>query len=546
MPVPRAKLQRRHTCGACSLPLSCCWSRPGAGTARADVGPLSRITGTSPFGANCNGAPQIGTLFRNAEVEPWVSANPANPRNLVAVYQQDRWSNGGAEGDLTSFSFNRGRSWHRPTPPPFTRCADGNAANGGNYERASDPWVGFGPHESAHQIALALAGPAPNFPTSAVLVSSSRDGGRSWGPIKTLQRDTTAKLANDKESITADPRNARFVYAVWDRLQAQNPPDPNSPLSGDTLFARSTDGGRTWEPTRTILDFPDNSNIQTLGNQIVVLGNGALVNVFDLIDHGVPYVAVQRSTNRGRSWSHPTVVDILFSSAARGQGVIDPSDGHPVRTGDLLPEAAADPRRGSRTVYLVWQDSRFTRAAPLPYFNDQIALASSRDGGRSWSDPKRVSSNRRTQAFTGSVEVNRRGNLGVTYYDFTFDHRAGGPLNTDYWSTGSRDGGRTFSPRERLTRRSFDMRSAPDAEGFDVGDYEGLTSAGRRFVPVFVAANSGNLANRTDAFSSSFRPRFVGAWPSRSKARTGAGVSARRLARIVKAAGQFRAPVRVR
>ena len=156
-----------------------------------------------------------------------------------------------------------------------------------------------------------------------------------------------AELFNDKESITADPGNGRFVYAVWDRLQIQNPADPPSPFSGDTLFARSTDGGRTWEPTRTILDFPDNSNIQTLGNQIVVLGNGVLVNVFNLIDNGVPLVAIQRSTDRGVTWSAPIIVDVLFCSATQGQGVIDPSDGHPVRTGDLLPEAAADPRRGS-------------------------------------------------------------------------------------------------------------------------------------------------------------------------------------------------------
>jgi hypothetical protein len=518
----------------------------GVGTARADVGRLSRITGTSPFAANCNRAPQIGTLFKSVEAEPWVSANPADPHNLVAVYQQDRWSNGGAQGDLTSYSFNRGRSWHRPTPPPFTRCAGGNAANGGNYERASDPWVSFGPNGSAHQIALALGGPAPNFPTSAVLVSSSRDGGRSWGPIKTLQRDTTARLLNDKESITADPTNARFVYAVWDRLQTQNPADPNSPLSGDTRFARSTDGGRTWEPTRTILDFPDNSNIQTLGNQIVALGNGTLVNAFDLIDNGLPQVAVQRSTNRGRTWSSPIIVDILLSSAAQGQGVIDPSDGHPVRTEDLIPEAAADPRRGSRTLYLVWQDIRFTLATPLPYLNDQIVLARSRDGGRTWSDPKRVSSNKLTQAFTGSVEVSGRGNLGVTYYDFTFDHPAGGPLSTDYWSTGSRSGGHTFSPRERLTRRSFDMRTAPDADGFFVGDYESLTSAGRRFLPVFVAANSGNLANRTDAFSTSFRPSFGRASASTRKGQASAGVSVRRLSRIVKRAGKIRGAVRVR
>ena len=49
------------------------------------------------------------------------------------------------------------------------------------------------------------------------------------------------------------------------------------------------------------------------------------------------------------------------------------------------------------------------------------------------------------------------------------------------------------------------MRTAPDANGFFVGDYEGLTSAGGRFLPVFVTANSGNLANRTDVFSTSVR-----------------------------------------
>jgi hypothetical protein len=518
----------------------------GGTTAAWGQSPLERISGASPFGPNCNGAPQIGTVYPNAEVEPWVSANLDKPRNLVAVYQQDRWSTGGAQGNLTAVSFDRGRSWERPAPPPFSRCAGGNAANGGAYERASDPWVSFGPDGSAHQIALALSGPAPNFRTSAVLVSSSRDGGRTWEPIKTLQRDTTAALANDKESITADPTDAKFVYAVWDRLQIENPDDPASPFSGDTLFARSTDGGRTWEPTRTILDFPNNSGIQTIGNQIVVLGDGTLVNVFDLIDNGQPLVAVQRSTDKGQTWSDPIIVDALFSSAAVGQGVVDPSDLHPVRTGDILPEAAADPRPGSDTVHVVWQDIRFTLAAPLPIFNDQIVIASSTDGGLTWSDPKRVSENKLTQAFTGSVEVDRRGNVGVTYYDFSFDDPSGGPLDTDYWFTASRDGGLMFAGRTRLTPQSFDMRTAPDARGFFVGDYEGLTTSRRRYVPVFVTANNGNLENRTDVFSTSLRPSLASA-PTSEVSPAAAQASARgRLARLAKQGSEIRGPARIR
>jgi hypothetical protein len=126
----------------------------------------------------------------------------------------------------------------------------------------------------------------------------------------------------------------------------------------------------------------------------VVLGNGVLVNVFDLIDRGLPLVAVQRSTDRGVTWSDPIVVDVLFSSATQGQGVVDPSDGAPVRTGDLLPEAAADPRRGSNDLHIVWQDIRFTLAAPLPIFNDQIVIASSEDGGSRGPTRGSASSNR--------------------------------------------------------------------------------------------------------------------------------------------------------
>jgi hypothetical protein len=473
-----------------------------APAAEAQVGPLARLTGASPFAPGCNQTPQTGTLYPGAEVEPFVASNPADERNLVAVWQQDRWSDGGAQGNLTAYSTDGGGSWQLPTPPPFSRCAGGNPSNGGDYDRATDPWVSIGPDGTAHQIALGISA---DQTISAILVSSSRDGGRTWGPIATLQRDTTAELFNDKESITADPTDANLVYAVWDRLQTTDPDDPASPFSGDTLFARSTDGGRTWEPTRTILDVPDDSGIQSLGNQIVVLGDGTLVNVFTLIDQGTPIVAVQRSTDKGVTWSEPIAVDLLLSSAVTTQGgVVDPSDGHPVRTGDLLPDAAADPRPGSSTLHVVWQDLRFTLLGAIA--NDQIVVASSSDGGLTWSDPRRVSANRSVQAFTGSVHVDGDGTVGVTYYDFTNDDPSGGPLDTDAWFTSSANGGLTFTPRERLTPAPFDMRAAPDARGFFVGDYEGLTEAGGPFVPVFVQANAGDAASPTDVFSTTVSP----------------------------------------
>ena len=76
---------------------------------------------------------------------------------------------------------------------------------------------------------------------------------------------------NDKPSITADPIAAANVYAVWDRLTSMN--------TGPTYLARSLDRGATWQTPQPIYD--PGVNKQTISNVVVVLPNGALVNLFD-------------------------------------------------------------------------------------------------------------------------------------------------------------------------------------------------------------------------------------------------------------------------
>ena len=48
------------------------------------------------------------TNFANTEVEPWVDVNPTNPDNIVATWQQDRWSDGGSRGLVAGVSTNGG------------------------------------------------------------------------------------------------------------------------------------------------------------------------------------------------------------------------------------------------------------------------------------------------------------------------------------------------------------------------------------------------------------------------------------------------------
>jgi hypothetical protein len=481
-------------------------------TAGAAVDPLTLVSGPSPFAAGCEGAPQTGTVFRNAEVEPWVDVNLADEDNLVGDWQQDRWSNGGSSGNLSAYSLNGGTSW---TIPPissapdtgqakFSRCTGGNATNGGDFERATDPWVSFSPNGVAHQVALGIN---DSNVANAVLTSRSFDKGANWEDPVVVRFDNQANFFNDKETLTADPTDSRFVYVTWQRIVAPN--ERASARAGERAaafrsiawFARSDDNGASYELVKPILD-PGNK-AQTIGNQIVVLPNGDLVMLFNLIrnvgaNQNRGYTAaVMRSADKGDTWSAPIEIDRMITD-----GVTDPADGHAVRTGDLIPQIAVDDESGA--LYVVWQDDRFTG-------QEQIALSKSTDGGLTWSAAQRISTvGGVNQAFTPTVRVADDGTVAVQHYDFRFDDPATTPpLTTDVWLLRSPDGGASWT-EERIGNPgdgtgSFDMTTAPDALGYFVGDYAGLDFAGSGvepgFKPFHVRASSGNLLNRTDVFS---------------------------------------------
>src|SRR5207237_4622240 len=137
----------------------------------------------------------------NAEVEPFVAVNPANTSNVIGVFQQDRWSNGGSHGLVTASSLDGGATWAE-SYPHFSTCAGGTTANGGAYDRSSDPWVSIGPDGTAYQVSLSVSA---DQTTSAVLASASTDGGLTWSEPATVIVDPQTPHFNDKESITADP-----------------------------------------------------------------------------------------------------------------------------------------------------------------------------------------------------------------------------------------------------------------------------------------------------------------------------------------------------
>lgn len=434
-----------------------------------------RVSGDSPFVATC--ALGSGTNYRNAEVEPQVAINPLNPNNLVVNWQQDRWSSGGASGVVSAVTLDGGITW-TTAALPVSRCGGGDATNGGNYARATDPWVTFSPNGVVYQMALAFEGVRHEAgSTSAMLVARSTDSGRTWGAVTPLIV-SDSNFFNDKNTITADPTDARYVYAVWDRLAKSG--------GGPSLLARTTDGGVTWEAATVIYDPGVPS--QTIGNQIVVLPNGTLVNVFTRIDPGagtadVASIHVIRSTDRGVSWSAPIKVADLLAVGAR-----DPATQLPIRDGSIIPEIAVAP---NGNVLVAWQDARFSGGTV-----DGIALSRSTDGGLTWSAPTQVNSARTVAAFTPSIRVRADGTIGITYFDLRSNTADTATLPTELMLARSSDA--VNWAEVRLTP-TFDLTTAPQAGGYFIGDYFGLAASGNVFIPVYVRT-TGSTTNRTDVF----------------------------------------------
>ena len=463
------------------LGVAMCTTRAGVGDSQV------RVTGQSPFAPGCDGAaPSTGTVYAGAEVEPYVATNPQNASHLIGVFQQDRWSDGGARGLRTGYSFDGGLTWSI-TQAKFSRCTGGNALNGADFERASDPWVTIGSDGIAYQIAIAFTGDsfAANS-SSAVLASRSIDGGRTWSDPATLIRDGSSPF-NDKESITADPVTPGFAYATWDRLDQGG--------NGPSWFARTINGGQSWEPSKPIYD-PGGRN-QTLNNHIIVTTNGGTHTLYDFFTEfdtvgnmTTPHLAMIRSIDFGATWSGASVVSSLHSI-----GTHDPQNpARELRDGANIASFAAGP---NGILVGAWQDSRFSGGA-----REGIAFTRSVDGGTTWSAPVQINAVPAVQALLPAIAVRGDGTIGVLYYDMRNDTADQGTLLVDAWLTTTTDGV-TWS--ERHVAGPFDFNRAPTAEGgLFIGDYQGLATAGGAFTAFFAQTGS-DFLNRTDIYASTFR-----------------------------------------
>lgn len=499
----------------------------------ASAGTPAPVSGPSPFAA-CKIRGEKGKNYLNAVVEPWVDVHPTDSTRLVAAWQQDRWSNGGSRGIVSAYSTDGGANWTRVVVPGINKCSGGTGDFA--YNRASDPWTAISPNGNAYVMSLTFTDPVGNKPgVNAMLVNRSTDGGATWGNPTVLRRDTDPTIFNDKNAITADPADSRYVYAVWDQLKGgvdadggkgaggaagvAGAPDgypdgvviarerlrakmaakakglaraADSTFFGPTFFTRTIDSGQTWETARIIYD--PGANAQTIANQAVVLNNGDVLVFFtDIPETGPVKIRYVKSTDHGASFGAPVDAAAINGSLT---GTITPDRKKSVRDGSILFDVAYD--RNSGRLYLTWQD---TGGGGV----ERVAFAMSSNSGASWSPPVIVNKTPpspdkyRTQAFVPSIAVDGNSRVVITYYDFRNDPpRSRSKELADYWAISCmpseadcRSAG-SWGNETRLTSTSFNMLNAPYANGLFVGDYQGLVSQPASLRAVFGIATKLN------------------------------------------------------
>lgn len=443
-----------------------------------------RVSADTPVPPGCSGGSESGSFYLNAEVEPWAAVHPTNAAVVVAAWQQDRSTNGGARAVVVAASTDGGASWQRRLLP-FSRCGGARAGSAGDFERASDPWVDVGPTGILHATALGF-NLASGTSASGIVVSRSLDNGQTWSePISLLRNGPGA--FNDKNSLTADPQDARFVYAVWTLL--------SDDLNGPTWFARSVDGGATWEPARSIYSpVPAGAVGQTTGNRIAVLPNGNLVNFFSVTgavaSNPSSWLGVMTSRDKGASWSAPVRIATKITVGTR-----DPHTGKRVRDGSDYGAIAVAP---NGDLWVTWQDARYTLLTL-----DNILVSRSRDGGQTWSTPSVVNRVPTTAAFTPGIAVDPGGRVAVTYHDLRTNTSDPATLPASVWLATSCDG---VNWAEMAVAGPLEMTMAPDANGWFLGDYQGLFATGTGQWMAVQTVTSADTANRTDVQAIRIRP----------------------------------------
>jgi len=356
-------------------------------------------------------------------VEPSVAASPRNPRQLLAACQASPTAN--PQFIATYISLDAGASWQNgalPQPPA------------GQAPASDDVTVAFDPHGRGY-LCASRAGNSPGG--RAMYVWRTDDGGRSFSAPVTL----VAGQYFDHPGIAVGAGQApseHNVYVAW-ATPGNSPADAFGSALG---FTRSTDGGKSFEPPRTILPASTAASETSAGPTLAAGPEGLVcaacdwTTMPDAPGDMIGQVVAVCSTDGGRSFAAPVHL------GSESSWIQLPGD---VKANGS-PTVAISPHGDALYV-------AFTTHRPGAAHSD-IVVTASRDRGRTWSKAVTATPADGVTYFQPNLAVDDAGRVAISAFAL-----AGGRVNQALLVSRPR-GTLRFRPPLQVTTAAFDPHSA--------------------------------------------------------------------------------------
>lgn len=388
-----------------------------------------------------------------------IAVNPSNPDNLVGASFQTGMPPKPRAGSYTYVTMDGGKTWKTVASQDPQNLVQGDDA------------LTFSSDGTAYHVHLSFDGirvQRPKRAESGIMVSASGDGGLTWNaPVPAINHVNTVTPFEDKPGIVTDNvATSSFkgnVYLAWTRFDVYGSHDPE--CHTQIYFSRSTDGGKTFSMPFRISDAGgdciDSDN--TVEGAVPAVGPKGEVYVVWAGSSGLVF---DKSTDGGLTFGKDKVIGQMPGGWDFPMPGLDRANGMPVTGVDL----SGGPRRG--TLYVNWIDER---NGDLDVF-----VASSSDGGETWSAPVRVNDdplkNGKAQFFTWMAVDPVDGSVNTVFYD----RRDTEGTLTRLTMARSTDGGRTF------VNHKIDQEPFACNDKVFFGDYSGIAAYAGRVVPIYM------------------------------------------------------------
>lgn len=405
--------------------------------------PQRRVVTLSPAGVHGN--------------EPSIAVNPNNPDQVVAAFQPA----------TIAYSTDRAQTFALSDIPAVDGWRGGGDVsvtfdNKGNLYLAT---LHFDKLGSASYWGHGAS-------RNGIFVRRSHDGGKTWDKdavaVKAFEKSEQANKMEDMPRVFADSRPqspyAGNVYVGWIEWQLDQ---------SIILFARSTDGGRTFDTPKRIsthAGLPRDDNGGLVGFVGVVGPDGTIYAIWN---DGLT-IAFTQSHDGGKTFAPSrSIIDVAppYFGGAGGIPGVSRAMG--------FPQIAVGKREGKRAapLYVTWSD----------YRNGDIDVfcASSANGGRTWSEPVRVNSDSThdgiDQFFQWMTVDSITGDVYVQFYD-----RRDDPANrkTGFTLARSSNGGKTF------VNYAWADKPFESSRPVFLGDYTWLAAYDHKVYGVWTEASS--------------------------------------------------------